>query len=247
MVVALHDVTYFRELDQLKDRFVSNVSHELRNPLSSIMLQISTLLRYYERFAEADRHRMLIEIQQQAYILRELIEEILELSRLDAGRSLPQKEWFDLTEQVRQVSGTLELSAHEKNQTLELSGLDSAYYVQADPHQITRVLRNLISNAIKYTPENGRITLCMAADGDRVRLSVTDTGIGISPDDQVNIFDRFYRTVEASEMASGTGLGLSITKEIIELHGGRIEVQSVLGEGSTFIVTLPVSSAPLDG
>ncbi len=240
-VIALHDVTYFRDLDELKGRFVSTVSHELRTPLSAVLLQVSTLLKYYDRFGDSERRGMIAEVQQQAYVLRELIEDILELSRFDAHRAMPQKQWFDLAAHCRDVVESLELAIEEKELHCEIVGIDSARYVLGDPNQLSRVVRNLLSNAIKYTSPDGDLTLRLEQRGAHVRLEVTDTGIGIAPDEQHYIFDRFYRTHEASAMASGTGLGLSITHEIVELHGGQIELHSIPGQGSTFTVTLPVA------
>ncbi len=239
-VIALHDVTYFHELDELKGRFVSTVSHELRTPLSVVLLQVSTLIKYYDRLADAQRREMVGEIQQQAHVLRELIEDILELSRFDAHRSMPQKQWFDLASHCDELILSLEPTLREKHLELTVNQRLASSYIRADPQQVMRILRNLLSNASKYTAEGGHITLEIAPVGDNVRLTVADTGIGIAPEDQIYVFDRFYRAEEASRMASGTGLGLAITKEIVDLHGGRIELDSTPGEGSTFTIYLPV-------
>jgi PAS domain S-box-containing protein len=239
-VIALHDVTYFHELDELKGRFVSTVSHELRTPLSVVLLQVSTLIKYYDRLADAQRREMVGEIQQQAHVLRELIEDILELSRFDAHRSMPQKQWFDLSGHCDELLQSLEPSLREKHLDLTVQQRLASTYVRADPQQVMRVLRNLLSNAIKYTADGGKITLEMASAGPNVRLTIADTGIGIAPEEKPYVFDRFYRAERASRMASGTGLGLAITKEIVDLHGGRIEVDSTPGEGSRFTIYLPV-------
>jgi len=239
-VIVLHDVTYFRELDELKGRFVSTVSHELRTPLSTVLLQVSTLLKYYDRLSEEERHSMVAGVQQQAYVLRELVEDILELSRFDARHATIQRQWFDLAVQCRSVIESLVLTTSEKQIAVQVEGCDSPCYIQGDVSQLARVLRNLITNAVKYTPPNGRVAVSLDQAGGNVRLVVSDSGIGIAPEDQKHIFDRFYRTDQAMEMAGGTGLGLSITKEIVDLHGGRIELHSVPGQGSTFTVWLPV-------
>jgi two-component system phosphate regulon sensor histidine kinase PhoR len=239
-VIVLHDVTRFRELDELKGRFVSTVSHELRTPLSVIMLQVSTLIKYYERLAEPQRRNMIGEIQQQTHLLRELIEDILELSRFDAKRSQPQKRWFDLLGQSQEILDALRPAIQEKRLNLEVSQQLESSYIRADPQQIVRMLRNLMSNAIKYTPEGGHIWLRMDQINGEMRLTVSDTGIGIAPEDRPRIFDRFYRATEATHMSPGTGLGLAIIKEIVDLHDGRIEVDSTVGQGSTFTVYLPV-------
>jgi len=240
-VIALHDVTYFRELDDLKGKFVSTVSHELRTPLSVIMLQVSTVLRYYERLEDSDRRGMINEIQQQTHTLRELIEDILELSRFDAKRAMPQKQWFDLVAHCQDAVNAILPTVEEKRLTVDTARCAGSRYIHADPTQIMRVLSNLLSNAVKYTPPGGRIALGLEQVGDLVRLEVSDTGIGIPIDEQIYVFDRFYRVDEAAKMASGTGLGLAITKEIVELHHGRIELHSAPGEGSAFAVYLPIA------
>ncbi|MBN1678877.1 MAG: PAS domain S-box protein [Anaerolineae bacterium] len=240
-VIVLHDVTYFRELDDLKGRFVSTVSHELRTPLSAVLLQVSTLLKYYERFAEDERRDMLGEIQQQAYVLRELIEDILELSRFDAKRALPHKDWFDLAEQCREQVFSMRPVISEKQLEIELKIPTEACMIRGDAQQLARAYNNLLSNAIKYTPQGGRIAVHLTRVDDEYHLEVIDTGIGIRPDEQVYVFDRFFRSETASQIASGTGLGLSITKEIVDLHRGRIDVHSTPDQGSTFIMILPVN------
>ncbi|MCD4686457.1 MAG: GAF domain-containing protein, partial [Anaerolineae bacterium] len=246
-VIALHDVTYFRELDELKERFVSTVSHELRTPLSTILLQVSTLIRYYDRFDEAERRSMIGEMQEQSQVLRDLIEDILELSRFDAHKSVPSKQWFDLIAKCHEVLSALELAIEKKQLTLRLDGVSGSRYVMGDSNQIARVLRNLINNAIKYTPSGGTITLRVRQIGTEITFAVIDTGIGMTPEEVAHVFDRFYRAAQAVRMASGTGLGLSISKEIVEMHNGHIEAISTLGEGSTFTVTLPIGDLDLPG
>jgi two-component system phosphate regulon sensor histidine kinase PhoR len=204
------------------------------------MLQVSTLIKYYERLAEPQRRNMIGEIQQQTHLLRELIEDILELSRFDAKRSQPQKRWFDLLGQSQEILDALRPAIQEKRLNLEVSQQLESSYIRADPQQIVRMLRNLMSNAIKYTPEGGHIWLRMDQINGEMRLTVSDTGIGIAPEDRPRIFDRFYRATEATHMSPGTGLGLAIIKEIVDLHDGRIEVDSTVGQGSTFTVYLPV-------
>ena len=239
-VIVLHDVTYFRELDELKGRFVSTVSHELRTPLSAVLLQVSTLLKYYTRFEDDERQEMLVDIEQQAHILRELIEDILELSRFDSKRVMPQKRWVNLSDLYRSVLSSMRSVSEEKALRVTLSGFEDECLVEGDAHQLERVFRNLLGNAIKYTPEGGQIVVDLTQANGEVRLAVTDSGIGIAPEEQSYVFDRFFRSRTATNIASGTGLGLSIVKEIVDLHAGSIELSSELGVGSTFTVTLPV-------
>jgi signal transduction histidine kinase len=221
------------------------VSHELRTPLSTILLQVSTLMKYYDRFDESERRSMIKEMQEQSQILRDLIEDILELSRLDAHRSPPNKQWFDLVATCHEVLGALELAIAAKDLSLTLDGLSGSRYVMGDPNQIARVLRNLLNNAIKYTPSGGAITLRLRQIGSNITLAVSDTGIGMTPEEVAHVFDRFYRAAQAIRMASGTGLGLAISKEIIDLHNGDIQATSTPAEGSTFTVTLPIGGLDL--
>ncbi len=244
-LVVLNDVTHYHELDALKGQFVATVSHELRTPLSAILLQISTLLKYYERFDETERHAMIEEIQEQSQILRNLIEDILELSRLDANRSMPKKQWFDFIAAVREVLGGLELTIREKQLEIDTTRCIGSRYIMADPNQIKRVIRNLVGNAVKYTPPGGRVAITVRQEDHHLVAEVVDNGIGISKEHLPHIFERFYRAPGAVNMAPGTGLGLPITKEIAELHGGRIRVQSDPGSGSTFTVYLPIGSLDL--
>ncbi len=239
-VIVLHDVTYYRELDELKGRFVSTVSHELRTPLSAIMLQVSTLLKYYDRFEESERREMLGEIQQQAQVLRELIEDILELSRFDAKRATPQKRWFDLLEHCRGIMAELRPVVEEKQLLIRLNSEAGHCEVYGDPNQLMRAFRNLFSNALKYTPEGGKVSVDLLEANGEMQIVVQDTGIGIPPEEQIYVFDRFYRAENASRIASGTGLGLAITKEILDLHDGHIDLISVPGQGSTFTMCLPL-------
>ncbi|WP_162909166.1 GAF domain-containing protein [Aggregatilinea lenta] len=239
-VIGLHDVTYYRDLDDLKNQFVSTVSHEMRTPLSTVVLQIGTVLAYYDRLTETERREMLHEIQEQAHVLRDLIEDILGVSRLDARREYPEKQRFDLAARCRALVSVMRTQIQQKNLRIDLDGCSDSLEITADIDQIERVFRNLTSNAIKYTPAGGEIRVRLTQSHGEAHLSVIDSGIGIPPEDQLYVFDRFYRADQAALIAHGTGLGLSICKELVELHGGRIDVHSEPGKGSTFTVHLPL-------
>ncbi|MBN2303047.1 MAG: GAF domain-containing protein, partial [Anaerolineae bacterium] len=239
-VIVLHDVTHFRELEELKEGFVSNVSHELVQPLSAMILRASSLHKYFHRLDSGKQYELVTNVLQQSYALRDLVDDILALSRFDAHRMPVNTEWFDLAKQCRDVVHTLTPNIEAKQLSINTAGCLTREPFLGDPSLIKRAIGNLIGNAVKYTPEGGAITVSLASAGGTVRLAVRDTGIGIAPDKQRFIFDRFFRTDEASQMTSGTGLGLAITREIIELHGGQITLDSTPGEGSTFTVILPV-------
>ncbi len=243
-VVVLRDVTRLQELDRLKSQFVHNVSHELRTPLANIKLYLSLLQK-----GRADRRESYLEVmQRETARLERLIGDLLDLSRLEAMGRL--RRWEEvhvpvLIEQVVQNNMAL-AQAHQVN-------LSSAVESPAAPpllgnrDQIIQMLTNLVANALAYTPEGGSVMLrsCSAqlpSGAAAVVIEVSDTGIGILPEDLEHIFERFYRGGNAGDgHIPGTGLGLSITKEIVDLHYGTIEVESVVGQGSTFRVTLPLN------
>lgn len=231
------DITRQKELDRMKDAFISDVSHELRTPITNINLYIELL-----KTAPVDRQKhYLAVVKDQSEVLTKLVEDILDLSRLTASKSRPVTYVLSnlnlLTEQVIQAYLPLAESAEVKLEFLPDPALPSIY---AEQNQIARMITNLVTNAIRYTPK-GEVKVCTIADGDRVCLSVRDTGIGIDTQDLPHIFERFYRgrNVRQSEM-HGTGLGLAIVKEIVDFHGGEIKVQSEPGKGSYFQVWLPV-------
>jgi len=238
-VIALRDVTHYREIEQLKDSFVSAVSHELRTPLAAVMLNIGTLQNYYDRFSDEARRQKIDNLHHQATVLRNLVEDILELSRLEAKRTAPRKEWFDLPHHCGELLDAMQPLILEKELDVRFEA-DSAFRVFGDLDQLGRVFRNIVGNAVKYTPNGGTVRVRVEQHEGEARLVVTDSGIGIAPEEQPYVFDRFFRSERASDIASGTGLGLAITKEIVDLHDGRIELDSVLGQGSTFTVSLPI-------
>jgi PAS domain S-box-containing protein len=250
------DITLLKEAERLKDRFVSNVSHELSTPLSVITLLSDNLDTLYERLNDAKRQKMIRDIQRHTQALNDLIDDVLAISRLDGGSIPTERQEVNLAQLAREeVDRQLPL-AHEKSQTLRVSGVERLA-VWGNGGQLRQVVRNLLNNAIKYTPTGGQITcecLVQAASaisetawpgsadlppGRRAALRVADNGPGISQEDLPHLFERFYR-VKAQGNTRGTGLGLSIARELIELHGGQIAVASTPGEGSTFAIYLPL-------
>lgn len=229
------EVEKLRQLDQLKDEFVHTVSHELKTPLTAI-LGGTEILMLDESRLDGDQQELLGIVDEGARRLRTLIDDLLDLSRLEDGRvellyseqSLP-----DL------VDLTLELVASRSNCSIERD-YQLTDKVLLDRDKIRQVLENLISNAVKYSPEGGTISVRVSLEEAQARVDVSDTGIGIPGDRLSKVFDKFYR-VDASTTAQveGTGLGLSITRHLIEMHGGRLWVESELGEGSTFSFTIP--------
>jgi signal transduction histidine kinase len=231
-----------QEANRLKTEFVSMVSHELRTPLTSIQGYAELLLED-ERIGEAQRES-LNSIKKNSDRLLGLITDLLDLSRMEAGRLDLHRTSLDLVHLIREVAGSLRPLIEAKRQRLRLDLGEALPAAWADADRVTQILTNLISNAHKYTPVEGSITVAARSDDGFVRVDVSDTGIGLSPEDQAQLFTKFFRAHDRSRQAGGgTGLGLVITRFLVELHGGRITVSSVPGQGSTFGFSLPTVEA----
>jgi len=242
VVAVLHDVTREKEIARMKSEFVSNVSHEFKTPLASIKAYVEMLVDG-EASDESTRKEFYDIIQNEADRLTRLIENILNISRIESGVVKVVKEPLSLTGVVKQVIDVALPQARAKNQRI-VERLAPVYYqVEADHDMIHQAVLNLLSNAIKYTPDGGTITLAVTVDERReiAVCDIADTGAGISSEDLPHIFDKFYRVRANSKMAKGTGLGLTLVKHIIEtVHGGKLSVTSAPGSGSTFSFELPV-------
>jgi len=242
-VVAIHDISHLKALDRMKSRFVSNVSHELRTPIATIKLFAHLMQKQPERWRE-----YLEPLAQEAEHQADLVEDILEISRVDAGRLDIKPEPTDLRVLVEMAVSSSEARAREKDVDLrqEWEGDGRAPVSTVDAQRMTQVLDNLINNAIRYTSEGGSIVVSTGKTKARGRewatVSVADTGMGIPEDEQPHVFERFFRGEKPRTLQiSGTGLGLAIVKEIVELHGGQVTVESEVNEGSRFTVWLPLA------
>jgi two-component system phosphate regulon sensor histidine kinase PhoR len=238
-VIALRDITGITEVERMKARFMAGVTHELKTPLSIIQLHANNLQAYHGRLPENKRAESLGAIQSQVRLLEHLVEDVLELSYLDAGEPKGQRQRVDLVAVADEVISDLRPLADRKQVALRWEQPDADITVLGVTSQMKRLILNLVDNAIKYTPVGGSVELGLSSnDGDSVSIEVTDTGIGISPEHQSRIFDRFFR-VDPSHTVPGTGLGLAIVKEIAASHGGDVQLVSRPGKGSVFVVTLP--------
>jgi len=242
VVAVLHDVTREKEIAQMKTDFVSNVSHELRTPLSSIKGYIEMLL---DGEAEDDKTRREFHeiIAAQADRLSRLIDNILNISRIESGVIRVVREPLSLTEVAKQVLDIVAPQAREKQVELVDRLMPVCHQIEADKDMIHQAVLNLVSNAIKYTPEGGTVTVAASVDERRGKavVEVCDTGVGISPEDLPHVFDKFYRVQGHTRMAKGTGLGLTLVKHIIEMvHDGKLSVTSEKDKGSTFSFEMPV-------
>ena len=227
-----------QEANRLKTEFVTMVSHELRTPLTSIQGYAELLLED-EQIAGEERESLII-VKKNADRLLGLINDLLDLSRMEAGKIDLQRTSLDLAHVIREVAGSLRPLIEAKQQRLGLDLGEALPAVWADADRVAQILTNLISNAHKYTLLEGSITVAARRDDGFVRVDVSDTGIGLSPEDQAQLFTKFFRAHDRSPQAGGgTGLGLVITRLLVELHGGRITVSSAPGQGSTFTFFLP--------
>src|SRR5882724_6855199 len=228
-----------QEANRLKTEFVSMVSHELRTPLTSIQGYAELLLED-KQIPEVQRESLTI-VKKNSDRLLGLINDLLDLSRMEAGRVDLHRTSLDLARLIPEVAGSLRPLIDAKRQRLRLDLGEVLPAVWADADRVTQILTNLISNAHKYTRVEGSITVAARRDDGFVRVDVSDTGVGLSPEDQAQLFTKFFRARDRSpQAAGGTGLGLVITRLLVELHGGQITVSSAPGHGSTFSFSLPV-------
>ncbi|HEY8630406.1 MAG TPA: ATP-binding protein [Gaiellaceae bacterium] len=230
-----------RALDRLKDDFVASVSHELRTPLTSIRGYLELLTSGEAGQLNDEQERFLAVVDRNADRLLNVVGDLLFVSQVEAGVISLEQNPFELVGLLKESVDAARPAAEAKEVAVELSA-DHLAEVNADRARLAQVFDNLLSNAIKFTPAGGFVDVEIVAEGDGVKVRVSDTGMGISAEDQERLFTRFFRTAAASEQAiQGTGLGLAIVKAIVEGHGGTITVESEVGVGTTFWVELPLA------
>ncbi len=235
ILVTAHDITYYKEIERFKARFVADALHDLATPISGLRTRLYLLKRSPEKL---EAHVLALENQVQH--LHNLLSDLRTLSQHDRSKPIMNAELGDLNQVVMRVFDTYEPVAIDKAQTITISVDPALQKFHFDSQQLERVFVNLVSNAINYTPNGNAVSVQTRLERAHVIFSVSDEGIGIDAEELPHVFDRFYRTDHARRLqASGTGLGLAIVKEIVELHGGTVTVASELGQGSTFIVRLP--------
>jgi two-component system phosphate regulon sensor histidine kinase PhoR len=239
-VLAFRDVTKERRIDQMKTDFVSSVSHELKTPLTSIKAFTTTILRD-PNMTDENRRQFLGIIDEESNRLADLIEDLLEISRIESGSLQISLELVDISDVFNQTAISLETLAAKENIKLIKNIPENLPPLTADPGKLRSVITNLISNAVKFTPDGGRVDIKAQQKDDELEVTVSDTGMGIPQEDLPKIFDRFYRVNRPGQEIQGTGLGLAIVKKIVEMHNGRIEVRSKVNKGTTFTVYLPLA------
>jgi signal transduction histidine kinase len=244
---AVHEREQLKELERLKSQFLSLVSHELRTPLSSIKASAEVLLSTAPEDAAEAQIRLLRNIDRSSDRLGALITDLLDLTRLEGGRLELHRERIDLRSVAEEALATVRPLADGRRQKLGVSYDSESCDVDGDRRRLEQIALNLLTNAVKYGRIGGRIWLMVHRAPDQtVRLEVRDDGPGIRESDQRLVFERFYRLdTDETRRVTGTGLGLPIARALTELHGGRIELRSEAGRGSTFVVTLPGARDPM--
>jgi len=248
--LAIQNARLYREIEvkrrQLetssrhKSEFLANMSHELRTPLNAIIGFSEVLSERMFGEINDKQAEYLADILESGQHLLSLINDILDLSKIEAGRMELEPTEFDLPSAIDGTLALVRERAHRRAITVGRTIDDGLATIRADERKVKQVLLNLLSNALKFTPEGGRVDVRAALRDDMVEISVADTGVGIAPEDQEAVFDEFRQVGTASKKVEGTGLGLAISRKFIELHGGRIWVTSQVGRGSTFGLTLPL-------
>jgi two-component system, OmpR family, phosphate regulon sensor histidine kinase PhoR len=237
MAVTMQDITYLKQIDRLKNEFVHTVSHDLRSPLTAILGYVDLLDRVGP--VNEQQREFIHRVQNSVQSITALVNDLLELGRIEAGFD-SQKEVVPLEGIIRYTLETLGLQISEKKLNLHLNLPTDLPQLRGNPIRLRQMLDNLIGNAIKYTQEGGEITIEMEVQNDQVILHIRDNGPGIPPVDQPHIFEKFYRASNVPKGVGGSGLGLAIVKSIVDNHEGRIWVDSLLGQGSSFTVVLPL-------
>lgn len=235
-IVTWRDVTREARINRMKTEFVSNVSHELRTPLAAIKGFISAIIEDWDTMEEEIRRNFLNIVKDETDRLSRLIDDLLDLSRIESGRWRKTEQYVHLLELLKDVTISMRVQAEEKQVRLLTEFPERDVVLIGDRDQLAQVVLNLLSNAIRFTPSGGRVTVRLKEQGELMVIEVEDTGIGIAPEHLPHIFEKFYRVRQPGEGMNGTGLGLSIAKELVEEHGGELHVRSEVGRGSCFRV-----------
>lgn len=236
-VVTFEEITHLKMLDRLKSDFIHTISHDLRSPLTAIMGYVELLGRVGP--LNEQQKQFVGHVQNSAQNITALINDLLDLGRIEAGFDT-RKDEVAFEKIVSYTLDNLNQQVIEKGQGLTVSMDENLPMLRGNPIRLRQLVDNLVGNAVKYTPDGGALTVKLSHDNDQVILEVVDTGLGIPPADQPHIFEKFYRAGNTPKNTPGTGLGLAIVKSIVESHDGRIWLESAVGQGSKFVVVLPV-------
>ena len=238
VIAVIQDITEHVKLDNMQKEFVADVSHELKTPITSIMGYADTLLE--GEYDKETQDKFLNVIASEARRMARLVTDLLTLSRYDNNKNKVRKESFDLGELVKKCQDKLAIEIKKKNHTVNSFVTADVPPVYADKDDIERVILNILTNSIKYTPEGGEIKIYVGFVYNDAYIKIFDNGIGIPEEDLSRIFERFYRVDKArTREMGGTGLGLSIAKEILDKNGGSIDIKSTVGKGTEVVIRIP--------
>jgi NtrC-family two-component system sensor histidine kinase KinB len=242
VVTIFKDVTQFKNIDRLKSEFISTVSHEFRTPLTSINMAIEILLRKIVGPVNSNQHELLQAVKNDTERLIKMVKNLLDMSKLEAGELLPEMEEINIESIVRSTIEPLNLLFADKNIKLQVDLPAHLPNIEGDSQQVSWVITNLVNNAVRYTPAGGKITITAVPYLLKfIKITITDTGRGIPPEALENIFEKFVQINEKTDSTTGSvGLGLAIARKVVEAHGGKIWVESEIGQGSVFNFTLPI-------
>jgi two-component system, OmpR family, phosphate regulon sensor histidine kinase PhoR len=244
VLTGLHDITALKRMDRMKSKFVSTVSHEIQGPMNSVLMQIQVILDGLAGEVTEKQRDILTRASEKINSLSQMASELLDLARIESGLIALEREPLDMAALIQDQVTFHQPRAESQMITLKADLPKTLPPVAANRRNIEEVLSNLITNAIKYSPQGGPVRISASADTDYLCIKVQDSGLGMDPEDLKSIFKQFYRIKnERTRFIPGTGLGLAIVKSIIESHQGLIKVESRPGEGSTFSVYLPILSA----
>lgn len=240
-IIVSHDITPFKETDKLKNELLATTSHDLKNPLGSILGYVDLIKMTNDLNQQGEEYAK--RVHNAVHHMRDLIDDLLDMARIESGIQL-ERTSISLHGMVLHILDRYDLDIRKKEMVIELNFPPDLPPVSADETRLEQIVGNLISNAIKYTPPSGTVTIRGERRSGYVYVAVQDSGIGISPEDQAQVFQRFYRVRgPETDHIEGTGLGLAIVKSLVEAHGGQMGLESRLGEGSMFFFTLPTEDA----
>jgi two-component system phosphate regulon sensor histidine kinase PhoR len=240
-VTVFEDITAFKKLDQMKSDFLNMVAHELRSPLVSVRQLLHVLLEGLAGPLQEKQADFIARGTKKIDALLELINDLLNVARIEAGGYVRNRVPTDIARIIQETVSLMEPRAREQGITLTVSCVNMKP-VSADPKGMEEVLSNLITNAINYSPEGGTVSITARGRGSQMEIEVSDTGVGISPEELPKIFDKFYRVKHPkTRHVTGTGLGLAIVKDVVEAHEGTIDVHSIAGKGTVFTILIPAS------
>jgi PAS domain S-box-containing protein len=241
VLMVLQDVTQFRELDHMKSDFIATMSHEFRTPLTSINMSVDILNQEILGPLNERQRELITSTKEDCYRLTKLARELLQLSKLESGKIELKNEELDVAGVIKFSLQPLQLQFAERGIHLAVDAEPDLPRIVADEQQISWVISNLVTNALKHTDAGGRVSIRARTDQNAILIDVEDTGHGIAPENLEKIFDKFVQVKHTSDQTPGSvGLGLAIAKEIVELYGGKIWVESTVGKGSTFSFALPL-------